>query len=203
VVHKLSPTQAGLALIPVIIMTTPGSLMSGRAMMHLNRYKLSPYLGISITVVGSAVLAWWPAMPVLGAILAAGFIGFGVGTVFPISTVSIQNAVLRHEVGTATGAMNFFRALIGALVVAVMGAILLAGLGATPERGNVGVELLVAAAGAAGTDMSQVFRWVFVAALATSLVALAAMLALEERPLRGPVKSAPPIGPDTPAAPAE
>ena len=40
VVHKLTPTQAGLALIPVIVMTTPGSMMSGRAMMYLHHYKL-------------------------------------------------------------------------------------------------------------------------------------------------------------------
>ena len=38
-------------------------------------------------------------------------IGFGVGTVYPVATVSIQNAVPMHQVGTATGAMNFFRAL--------------------------------------------------------------------------------------------
>ena len=46
IVHHLTPTQAGLALIPVIVMTTPGSMASGRAMMHLNRYKLSPYVGM-------------------------------------------------------------------------------------------------------------------------------------------------------------
>ena len=34
----------------------------------------------------------------------------GVGSVFPVATVSIQNAVERHIIGTATGAMNFFRA---------------------------------------------------------------------------------------------
>ena len=45
-----------------------------------------------------------------------------------------------------------------------MGAILLAGLGATPQRGGAGVELLVSTAGAAGVDMTAVFRWVFVAA---------------------------------------
>src|SRR5262249_16346819 len=65
-------------------------------------------------------------------------------------------------VGTATGAMNFFRALASTLAVAVMGAILLAGLGATPERGT-GVELLVETAGRDGIDMAAGFRWLFVA----------------------------------------
>jgi MFS family permease len=118
-------------------------------------------------------------------------IGFGVGTVFPIATVSIQNSVLRHEVGTATGAMNFFRALASALVVAVMGAIVLAGFGVTPERGSGGAGLVVETANAAGIDAAEVFRWVFVAALAVSLLALFAIVRLEERPLRGPAAVAP------------
>jgi len=50
-------------------------------------------------------------MPLGWAIFATSMIGLGVGTVFPIATVSIQNAVDRHDVGTATGTMNFFARL--------------------------------------------------------------------------------------------
>jgi hypothetical protein len=99
--------------------------------------------------------------------------------------------------------MNFFRALISALLVAVMGAILLAGLGATPERGNARLDLLVSAAGAAEANVANVFRWVFVAALVTSLLSIVALFLMEERPLRGPAKSAPPVGPEAPPALAE
>src|SRR5262249_18365922 len=77
-----------------------------------------------------------PAMPLYGVIIALTFIGFGAGTVYPVATVSIQNAVPAHQVGTATGTMNFFRALASTLAVAIMGAILLAALGAAPERGT-------------------------------------------------------------------
>src|SRR5262245_61682695 len=35
VVHKLSATDAGVALIPIVLMTTPGSMLSGRSMMYL------------------------------------------------------------------------------------------------------------------------------------------------------------------------
>jgi EmrB/QacA subfamily drug resistance transporter len=202
VVHKLSATDSGLALIPVVIFTTPGSMLSGRAMMYLRHYKISALAGISLTIAAVAALAWWPAMPLAGAVVAAGFVGFGVGTVFPIATVSVQNAVLRHQVGTATGAMNFFRALASALVVAVMGAIVLAGLGVTPERG-ADAELAVQTAGAAAVEVAEVFRWVFAAALAVSIMAFAAVLGLEERPLRGPSLSPLPIAPDAPPAPAE
>ena len=185
VVHHLTPTQAGLALAPVIVLTTPGSMMSGRAMMHLNRYKLSPYLGMTVCTAAVAALVIWPDMPVIWAVTAAALIGFGVGTVFPIATVCVQNAVWRHEVGTATGAMNFFRALTSALAVAIMGAILLAGLGFAPERGGVGLEVLAARADAAGADVADVFQRVFVAALIFSVLALVALVLMEERPLHG------------------
>ncbi len=201
-VHKLTPTQSGLALIPVMVMTTPGSMSAGRAMMYLRHYKIMAYIGMAITVAAVAALVAWPTMPLVYAIAAAAIIGYGVGTVFPTTTVSIQNAVARHEVGVATGAMNFFRALASALVVAIMGAILLAGLGVTPERGGVGIEMTAAHAGAAGMDVAEVFRWVFVAALAFALVAMAAIIMMEERPLHGPAaKVTPPVVPD--AAPAE
>jgi len=198
VVHGLSATEAGFALIPIVVMTTPGSMLSGRSMMHLSRYKVSAIVGASISIASVTALAIWPAMPLTGVVVALTLIGFGAGTVYPVATVSIQNAVPAHQVGTATGAMNFFRALASTLAVAIMGAILLAGLGATPERGT-GVALLIETASAAGTDM--VFRFVFLAADIFLAIALAAVLLLEERPLRGPAPAA--VSAEPPPAPAE
>jgi len=184
-VHALTPTQAGLALIPVIVLTTPGSMASGRAMMHLTHYKLSPYLGMTLATLATASLVVWPDMPVMWAVIATAVVGYGVGSVFPIATVCVQNAVWRHEVGIATGALNFFRQLTSALAVAIMGAILLAGLGFAPERGGTGVEVLAADAGAFGLDVAGVFQWVFAAALVFSLIAFIALVLMEERPLHG------------------
>ena len=202
VVHKLSAVDAGLALIPIVVMTVPGSMLSGRSMMHLRRYKVSAIAGGIIAIAAVAAMVRWPAMPLYGVVIAVTLIGFGVGTVYPVATVSIQNAVPMHQVGTATGAMNFFRALASTLAVAVMGAILLAGLGATPERG-AGVELMLENAGALGLDVAWIFRWVFVAADAFLVLALLAIVLMEERPLRGPAAKAPPVSPEAPPAPAE
>src|SRR5829696_10983 len=77
-VHKLTATQSGLALVPVVVLTTPGSMMSGRAMMYLRHYKVSAYAGMAITVAAVAALVMWPAMPLVYAITAAAVIGFGV-----------------------------------------------------------------------------------------------------------------------------
>jgi len=178
----------------VIVMTTPASMASGRAMMHLDRYKLSPYFGMAVATLSVAALVWWPDMPVLWAVVATALVGYGVGTVFPIATVCVQNAVWRHEVGVATGAMNFFRALTSALAIAIMGAILLAGLGFAPERGGVGTDVLAANAGATGLDAAGVFQLVFAAALVFSVIALVAVVLMEERPLHG-AKEMPPSEP--------
>ena len=190
-VHGLSPTAAGAALIPIIVLTTPGSMMSGRAMMHLTHYKVSAVVGMTLATLAVAAMVVWPAMPLVWSIVAMGVIGFGVGTVFPVSTVSIQNAVHRHDVGAATGAMNFFRALGGTLIVAIMGAILLAGLGVTPERGGVGLDLTPVHELA----VAEVYRWVFVSALVFAVIALVSVVLLEERPLAGPAQPVPPPAP--------
>jgi sugar phosphate permease len=202
VVHKLSATQAGLALIPIVLMTTPGSMLSGRSMMYLRRYKVSAIAGAIIAIASVTALVIRPDMSLAGVIIALTLIGFGAGTVYPVATVSIQNAVPTHQVGTATGAMNFFRSLASTLAVAVMGAILLAALGTAPERGT-GVELLVESAKAAGVDVAAMFRFVFVAADAFLVAALAAVLLMEERPLRGPVASPPRVSAEAPPTPAE
>jgi hypothetical protein len=105
--------------------------------------------------------------------------------VFPVCTVSIQNAMPNHQVGTAMGAMNFFRALASAFAVAIMGAILLASLGTTLHHG-VQPAASTTRLDAPSVDIVAVFRWVFVAGEAFLAAALASLVLMEERPLRGP-----------------
>ena len=59
----------------------------------------------------------------------------GLGTLYPTTTVIIQNAVPLHQLGTATGTLNFFRQLGGAIIVAVFSAIVL-------NAGNTGEGVL-------------------------------------------------------------
>jgi sugar phosphate permease len=198
-VHKLSATDSGLALIPIVAMSTPGSLLSGRAMMHMRHYKS---VGIGGLVFGAAALialAWQPNLPLTIVIILTSVAGIGIGTIYPLTTVSVQNAVPMHQVGTATGTMNFFRALNSALAVAMMGAIVLAGFGAAPERGT-GASNLASTLSALGIDFALVFRWVFAAAAAFLVLGLVCLLIMEERPLRGPAKAAPVTPPTPPSA---
>jgi EmrB/QacA subfamily drug resistance transporter len=183
-VHGLSASDSGLALIPIAL-TTPGSILSGRAMLHMRNYKWVPVLGLSVGCAALAALIWQPALPLWAVIVIMSLVGIACGTVFPVCTVSIQNAVPNHQVGVAMGAMNFFRALASAFAVAIMGAILLTGSGVALERAGNAAAVAVNV-GTLDFDFAGVFRWVFVAAEAFLAAALATLLLMEERPLRGP-----------------
>ena len=162
VVFHLSATESGIALIPIAL-TTPGSLLSGQAMLYWKHYKRAPVVGLICALVALAVLIWRPDLPLAYVILLLAVVGTAVGLVYPVTTVSIQNAVPHHQVGIAMGALNFFRSLASAFIVAVLGAILLAGLGVAPERGGRAISVIETVS-AAGTDVAFVFRWVFLAA---------------------------------------
>ena len=183
-VHHLSASDSGLALVPLAL-TTPGSILSGRAMLHMRKYKWVPLVGLVVGIVGLGLLIWQPALALWGVIIIMSLVGIAVGTVFPVCTVSIQNAVPNHQVGVAMGAMNFFRALASAFAVAIMGAILLAGIGVTVARGG-NAAAVAANVGGLGFDFAAVFRWVFVAAEAFLVASLLTLMLMEERPLRGP-----------------
>src|SRR5262249_28058163 len=144
-----------------------------------------PVVGLVVGVAGLGLLISQPALPLWGVIVVMSLVGIAVGTVFPVCTVSIQNAVPNHQVGVAMGAMNFFRALASAFAVAVMGAILPAGLGVTLERGGSAASVATNL-GSLGRDFAAIFRWVFAAAEAFLVASLVTLVLMEERPLRGP-----------------
>ena len=190
VVHKFSASDSGLALIPIIVMSTPGSILAGRAMMHLKHYKRVPIVGLVFSIAALSLLVWNPALsPTLGAGVLS-VVAFGIGTTYPVGTVSIQNAVSRYQVGAAMGAMNFFRGLAAAFIVAGMGAIVLAALGVSPQRGG-GITAVTATANAHGADLAHAFRGVFALAALCLIASLIALIRMEERPLRGRSEDAP------------
>ena len=112
--------------------------------------------------------------------------GGGIGTMYPVTTVLIQNAVLPHQLGIVTGTLNFFRQLGGTIIVAGLGAIVLGKV--DTSGGLASLDALVKSGVRPDTDFSSVFSWVFIAAALclVEMVALACLAGIEERPLRGP-----------------
>ena len=114
--------------------------------------------------------------------LLIGVLGLSIGPMYQTSTIVTQNAVKPHQLGTATGSLNFFRLLGGAVIVAVFGAIVLGSTGG----GSAVITLEKLAAGHA--DFAPGFRLVFIAGAIFLAIALGALLLVEERPLHGPVR---------------
>lgn len=188
VVYGLSASEAGVALIPLVAVSVLGAWAAGRAMTVTKHYKRAAIGGATISAFAAVTLALATPMALWQLLALLSVLAVGLGTVFPVSVVSIQNAVPRAQVGTATGAMNFFRSLMASFTVAVFTAILLTVLG--PHLTIGGEHHVGATQGSiAPDDMTRAFRYVFAAA-AVLLGSAAALIALmEERPLAGPGKA--------------
>ena len=174
----LSASESGVALVPLMVGTVTGATLSGRSMLLFRHYKRVPLIMMTISIACCATIAlegralpFW-LMEVLFALLS-----MGIGTILPLSTIAIQNAVMPHQLGIATAAMNFFRSLGGALIVAAFGTIVLGGAAGTGHD----VESLIR--GGDPAHLAQTFRSVFLAACLGLVAAFAFLAFMEERPL--------------------
>ena len=187
----LSPSGSGTALIVFLAAATVGSFIAGRIMIRTKHYMRVPIGGLAIGVLMLVAFAIKPAglsLFEVSVLLAIG--GTGLGVMYPVTTVIVQNAVASHQLGTATGTLNFFRQLGGAIIVAAFAAIVLGGVDGSGQ--GLTLDMLAQGAKRASGDFAQLFRWVFVAAAVFLALGLVAVLAIEERPLRGPAKGAAP-----------
>ncbi|SEG73780.1 MDR family MFS transporter [Bosea lathyri] len=188
-VAGLSASSSGLGLLPLTCGTVVGATLSGRAMTRLTHYKRVPVAGLSVALIGMALLVIYAGrMPLLPFCVILAIISLGFGCLLPVATVSIQNAVQTHQLGTATAVANFFRQIGGALIVAVFGAIVLggvggAGAGLSPEALKLGTV--------DRATMVQLFQYVFSATFLGFAMALLFLARMKELPLRsGAVEAA-------------
>jgi MFS family permease len=187
-----SPSGSGTALIVFLAAATVGSFVAGRLMVRMTHYKRVPMGGLVLGIAALSVFAAKPAglsLADVSALLTVG--GAGLGVMYPVTTTIVQNAVEPHQLGIATGALNFARQLGGAIIVAAFGAIVLGGV----DTGGHGLtlEMLRGGAHVAGSEFAEVFRWLFAAGAVFLAAGLVAVALVDERPLRGPQKDASPL----------
>jgi len=181
----LTASLSGLGLMTMMTGTVVGAVISGRVMGKTPRYKRSPMIGMALATVVTAFLAYAAAdLSLVAFEIFLAIIGIGIGTQFPVMTVSIQNAVAAHELGTATANLNFFRSLGSAVLVAAYGAIFFSTLGIGRDRMET-PEALAEQVARAGGDLNAVFALVFAAAAVTLGIATLCIFAMKELPLRG------------------
>ena len=181
-VHGFGAANAGFGLIALTLGTVSGANIGGRALVRVVHYKRLALGGAALATVataglaaGAASLPFWAAEALMIAI------GFGSGVLFPLSTVVVQNAVERRDLGVATATHSFLRSLGTVVVVAVLGAIFLgSGLGAAIEGGGHGAGVGVDPELAGAT-----FRLMFAGSAIGQAIGFVILVFLEERPLAG------------------
>jgi EmrB/QacA subfamily drug resistance transporter len=161
-----TPTEAGLLLAPMMLATALSTTLSGRAIARTGRYKRFPIAGLGLMSAALVVLA---AVAGDASRTATGIglvvFGLGFGMVTQVLIVAVQNSVDRRELGVATAATGFFRALGGAVGAATLGAVFAARAGS-------------------GGDVADAVQTVFVVAAPLAALALLAVLRLPEVPLQ-------------------
>ncbi|MFD4204412.1 MDR family MFS transporter [Micromonospora tulbaghiae] len=125
IVKGASPTRSGLLMLPMMAGVIVTSVLTGRAMSRIGRYKWFPVAGAAVLVVGMLLFQQLQVATTLWA--AFGYmvvIGVGLGLCMQSLILAVQNAVSVRDLGAGTSSATFFRSLGGSFGVAILGAVL-------------------------------------------------------------------------------
>ena len=189
-VNGASATDSGLLLAPLMLGLLLASVLAGRSVTRTGRYRRFPIAGTAVITVGMLLLSFLDAS---SSRWESGIdmvvCGVGLGLTMQLIVLATQNAVPADDLGVATSAINFFRAIGGSVGVAVFGALFNTRLGdAIPGGGALRPESVQSLPPGQRlqylTGFADALAGVF--AYAVPLVGIAVVLALllKEVPLR-------------------
>ncbi|MCU1508505.1 MAG: putative integral rane transport protein [Glaciihabitans sp.] len=117
------PLVAGLALAALTVGWPLAASLSGRLYLRIG-FRNTALIGMSLTVLGTLVLAILGPTPVLWAVALCCFVvGLGMGLIATPSLIAAQSSVPWNERGVVTGTNLFARSIGSAVGVAIFGAI--------------------------------------------------------------------------------
>jgi EmrB/QacA subfamily drug resistance transporter len=183
VVKGVSPTLAGLTLTPMMAGVVATSIVGGRIINRIGRYRPFPIVGTAVMTAGLGLLATLGTDTGTGtACLYMLVLGLGLGLVMQVLVLAVQNAVDYRDLGVATSGTTLFRSIGGSVGVSLFGAIFSATLLANLARLlPAGDNLPEATAPAAIQALPEAVRAVYLAAFTGALHPVflyAAMVAL-------------------------
>lgn len=124
-VKGMSPTESGLAMLPMVAGTFSMSIISGQLITRTGKYKIYPIIGSSILLVALYLLnTLHVTTPYWQIAIYAFLFGVGLGLAMMTIITPVQNAVSPRDIGTATSATTFGRSLGGAIGAAFFGAVM-------------------------------------------------------------------------------
>ncbi|MBC8075887.1 MAG: MFS transporter, partial [Chloroflexales bacterium] len=131
-VRGVSATDAGTALIPLMLGLAVGSLVSGQIVQRLGRYKFLVLFGLLTMAAGFWLLTTLDVNSSLNTVrLYTAVLGLGMGPSMPVLNLALQNAVPHEQVGIATAGRQFFMQLGQVIGSAVFGVVLTTSLTTT------------------------------------------------------------------------
>lgn len=124
-----SPTGAGLQLLPMMGGIIFASIVAGRIISRIGRYRIFPIAGTVLMAIAMGLmstLALDTPLYVLNGYMLV--LGLGLGMVMQVLILAVQNAVDFRHMGVATSGATLFRSIGGSVGVALFGAIFSNGL---------------------------------------------------------------------------
>jgi EmrB/QacA subfamily drug resistance transporter len=189
-----SATSSGVVLTPLMLGAVTTSLLTGQLVSRTGRYRWNAVLGPVVLTVGM-VLLWRMDTSTTNGEAARNMViaGIGIGSMMQVFVLSVQNAVRRSVIGSATALTQFGRQMGATLGVTIMGVIvnhgLPPGVGAASE--GVAIHRLPPAARQGLAD--AIHPAFFAAAVVSAVVWVIAVRWVKEQPLRQSVDEIDPV----------
>jgi EmrB/QacA subfamily drug resistance transporter len=180
-----SATSSGVVLTPQMLGAVTTSVLSGQWVSRTGRYRANALVGPLVLGAGMLLL-WRMDVHTTNGQAARNMVvaGIGIGSMMQVFVLSVQNAVRREQMGSATALTQFARSIGATVGVTVIGVIVNQGL---PKElhgaaGGVTVHRLPPAL---RDDLASALHPAFLAAaVVAGLVWLIALVGVKEVPLR-------------------
>ena len=129
VVKHSTPSEAGMQLLPMMCGITVSSIISGRLISRMGRYRIFPIVGTLLASVAMVLLGTLNNQTPVGYLyIYIGLLGLGLGMVMQVLILAVQNTVHFKHIGVATSGATLFRSIGGSIGVAAFGAMFTNGL---------------------------------------------------------------------------
>ncbi len=123
-VERVSATESGLMMIPMVVGMLTASIVTGRLITATGKYKIYPIMGALIGALGLVLLSRLDAdTPYVYTATAMVVLGLGVGSSMQNLVLIVQNSVPHRILGAATSAVSYFRQIGASLGIAIFGSI--------------------------------------------------------------------------------
>ncbi|KAI1843149.1 hypothetical protein JX266_010676 [Neoarthrinium moseri] len=122
-VMQTTPLTAGVNLLPAVLITVPGSIITGRLVTRYNNYRIFVWVGWAVAVLFSILSVVWRFIDVTTAVWAISFVFFGLGQgmVLNAQQFAVQAMCPAGDEGHAASMYLFLRQFGAAVGVGVGG----------------------------------------------------------------------------------